>query len=458
MKTEKVLVLVKIYKGEVNPFDCASLECAIRLGYKDITAMSMCPQSAFEALKGLTRLGVKAIAISDTAYAGSDTIATSYILSRAIDKFNPDIIFCGRQSVDGDTAQVPFMLSQRCNYTLKTQIVGLIENDKVVTRNGQIFIPKKNTILTCERFLNLRFPSMFSKPSDVEIWDNKVLDLDIDKCGIKGSPTKVIKAYESSVGRRTCTFITAENLVEIIKKSLDKQVAKTVIKQTEKLKRVCYLGNVKQIANSIGSEIIELNNDNKTAESLAEKIKQYSPNAVLWEDSEDLKILASKVAVIMGAGLCADCISFEVKSGKLIMTRPANGGNITADIVCDYGIPFATVRTARLDCAEVVLSVGAGGIAYLDKISRLAQALSADLACSRKVADSGKMAYTAQVGLTGKTVSPRVYVCFGIDGAVQHTCAISGAGTIIAINKDKNARIFDYADFGVVDDIENLKF
>ena len=70
--------------------------------------------------------------------------------------------------------------------------------------------------------------------------------------------------------------------------------------------------------------------------------------------------------------------------------------------------------------------------------------------------DSGILPYENQVGLTGKTVSPRVYVAFGISGAVQHTCAISGAGTVISINQDRDARIFDYSDYGIVTDLKNL--
>ena len=68
-----------------------------------------------------------------------------------------------------------------------------------------------------------------------------------------------------------------------------------------------------------------------------------------------------------------------------------------------------------------------------------------------------KMHYSAQVGLSGKRVSPKIYVAFGIAGAVQHTCAISGAQTVIAINKDKNSRIFDYADYGIVEEVENVE-
>jgi electron transfer flavoprotein alpha subunit len=66
------------------------------------------------------------------------------------------------------------------------------------------------------------------------------------------------------------------------------------------------------------------------------------------------------------------------------------------------------------------------------------------------------MPYSAQVGLTGKRVSPKVYLALGVSGAVQHTCAISGAKFIIAVNKDKDARIFDYADYGVIADIKDL--
>ena len=80
----------------------------------------------------------------------------------------------------------------------------------------------------------------------------------------------------------------------------------------------------------------------------------------------------------------------------------------------------------------------------------MAKQCNAEICCSRIVADSGKLPYEQQVGLTGKTVNPKVYVAFGISGAVQHTCAIAGAGTVIAVNKDKNARIFDYADYGII--------
>ena len=97
-----------------------------------------------------------------------------------------------------------------------------------------------------------------------------------------------------------------------------------------------------------------------------------------------------------------------------------------------------------------------GALPYLDEIGALAEAYGASLACTRAVVDIGGMPYSYQVGQTGKTVSPRIYVAFGVSGAVQHTAAISGAGTVIAINTDKNARIFDYSDFGMVADVGEL--
>jgi electron transfer flavoprotein alpha subunit len=177
---------------------------------------------------------------------------------------------------------------------------------------------------------------------------------------------------------------------------------------------------------------------------------------VLFEDVDENKIIASKLAVSLGAGICADCVSFRVENAKLIMTRPALGGNVTADIVCQSEITFATVRTAKNDGAKIIFSVGRGAIEQIDKIKMLAKKFGGEICCSRVVADSGKLPYEMQVGLTGKTVSPKVYVALGISGAVQHTSAISGSGTVIAVNIDKGARIFDYADYGIVLPVEKL--
>ena len=456
MKNKKIVVLLKYFKGELNPFDGAALECAIESGAKEIIALSMAPRLALNAFQSLTRLGVKGVFISDPLYAGSDTQATSLVLEKAIKRINPDLIFCGRQSVDGDTAQVPPMLAQRIGFAIKTKAIAF-EKEEIALRNGERFVPQEKMIITFEKIRTLRFPSIFSKLGQVEIWDNSVLQIPEENCGLKGSPTRVVKSYESSVGRRDCQFVGIERLDELIQEGLKKQRIEKAQTAKEKLKACYFVGNIKQVADGIAESAIELETDGKSAEEIAEEIKTKNVKTVLWEDSESLKILASQVAVLTGAGICADCISFRVEEEKLIMTRPALGGNVTADIICQSEIAFATVRTVKKEGADVIFSVGKGAIDQIPQITALAQKYNAEICCSRIVADSGKLPYKKQVGLTGRTVCPKVYVAFGISGAVQHTCAISGAGTVIAVNTDKQARIFDYADFGIIEDVKNIR-
>ena len=448
MKDKKIVVCLKYFKGELNPFDGAALECALETGAK-VTALAMAPISVLPAMQALTRLGVCAVLVSDSVFAGSDTIATSYILSEAIKKLNPDFVFCGRQSVDGDTAQTPPMIAKRLGFSFVSKVIET-EGNIYFTRAGMRLTPKSGSVITFEKIKTLRFPSIFSKAKEVEVWDNTLLQLPAKLCGLKGSPTRVVKSYESSVGRRDCKFVEMDKLGFLIEKGLQKKRIEQTKSTGEKLECVYFVGKVKSIAESIAKTAIELIVENKTAEEIARDTKGKT---VLWEDSEEYKTLASQTAVLLGAGLCADCISFRVENGKLIMTRPALGGNVTADIICTSDTAFATVRTVKKEQTEIIFSVGKGAIDKIEQIKVLAQKYGAEICCSRIVADSGKLPYEKQVGLTGRTVSPKIYVAFGVSGAVQHTCAISGAGTVIAVNKDKNARIFDYADYGVIAEV-----
>lgn len=455
MKNKRIVVLLKYFKGELNPFDGAALECALESGATDIIALSMAPISVLDTFRELTRLGVKTVLISDGAYAGSDTQATSFILAEALKRLNPDLIFCGRQSVDGDTAQVPPMLSERLGFDIKSKVIDF-KDGTVTLRSGEKFSPRKKTVITFEKIRTLRFPSIFSKLGETEIWDNSVLQLPKEKCGLSGSPTRVIKSYESSVGRRDCKFVDIEELDKLINEGLKKQRQQQTQNLNQRLDEIYFVGNIGKIAESVAVKAIEFDAKGKTAENIASELKAKKTKTVLWEDSDELKILASKVAVLTGAGICADCISFRVEDGKFIMTRPALGGNVTADIVCESDMAFATVRTVKKEGTDVIFSVGKGAADEIETIKRLAKKYDAEICCSRIVADSGKLPYEKQVGLTGRTVCPKVYVAFGISGAVQHTCAIAGAGTVIAVNTDKQARIFDYADYGIIYDVKNI--
>ena len=456
MNNMHVLVTLKFYKGELNPFDCSALECALCSGAK-VSVLAMAPISVKENLENLTRLNLDAYLISDFAYAGSDTLATAHVLSQAIKRINPNVIFCGRQSIDGDTAQVPPMLAQNLGFSFVNKIIS-VSNDKFVTRCGKNGVFSDKTIYTFERIKNLRFPSIFSKKKDITIWSNSDLELDLEKVGFKGSPTQVIKSYESNVGRRFCKFIQKEELHDlIIEKLNEEKTERSVVLSNAKLDKVYYLGNIKELANSISNKAIEVDYHNKTAEDIANYLLANGATAVLFSDDDDLKILSAKIAVLTNSGLCADCISLKVENDKLVMTRPAQGGSITADIICKSKMTLATIRTREKTGADLIFSFGRGAINDLERLNALANKLNAETCASRVVVDLDKMPYEKQVGLTGRIIAPKVYVTFGISGAVQHTTAISGAETIIAINNDKSARIFDYADFGIVANVEDIE-
>ena len=452
----KIAVLLKYYRGELNPFDAATLECALETG-EEIVALAMAPVSVLPALESLTRLGVKAYLISDPTYAGSDTQATARVLAAALERLSPDVIFTGRQSIDGDTGQVPFMLAEILNMDI---VSGVLEftPEALTSREGKSYSLCKKNIYSFERIRSLRFPSIFSKKGKVQVIDNKTLGIDRALCGITGSPTRVIRSYESTVGRRDCKFIETRELDTLIKESLlkNRSTHTSEVKETKKIARIHYVGNIRNIAEQFADEAIELQYGNKTPAEFADELHRIGAQVVLFENTTALKRLSSSIAVITGAGLCADCIFFKEENGRAVMTRPALGGNVTADIVCESQLSLATVRPTKTNGSNVMFAVGKGAIEHLGAITTLAEKYNAELVCSRPLADAGIMPYAAQVGLTGKMASPRVYVTFGISGAVQHTCAISGAETVIAVNVDKKARIFDYADYGIITDLKNL--
>lgn len=452
MINKNILVTAKICGGELNPFDATALEYALGLGDNRVTVLTLGPLSNVAVLENLTRLGAKCILISDKAFAGSDTLVTAKALSKVIEKLSPDLIFSGRQSVDGDTAQVPPMLAEIIGYNYVSNVIDIV-SDKFITLNGEVDY-KDKTIYTFKKLKSLRFPSIFSKRDNVEVVDRKYLGLNENECGLSGSPTKVIKSYESNSGRRFCTFTEFDKLGELIKNELKSKKQNENQELVDKLEVIYYFGNVKDFAERVANNAIELKGKN-----LDEVYKEISDNNiqnVIFADDEYSKELSSRLAVRLNAGLCADCIKISLLDGKMLMTRPAFGGNITADIISTAIPSLATVRTEKESDCDVIFTIGNGAINRINEIKKLAKQFNAEVCATRTVVDKGIMPYTAQVGLTGKMVSPKVYVTFGVSGAVQHTSAIEKSGTIISLNVDKNARVFDFSDYGVLCDLEKI--
>ena len=233
---------------------------------------------------------------------------------------------------------------------------------------------------------------------------------------------------------------------------------------------------------------------------LVDLIRKHKPEILLAGATAMGRSFIPRVAAIIYTGLTADCTGLDIdpESKLLLQTRPTFGGNVMATITCQAKRPqMATVRPhvfkraapdeqrhgeiikvdfdkesvtsrtrllsfvedlserVKLDEAEIIVSGGRG----LGKpenfqiVAELADALGAALGSSRPPVDDGWIAYSHQVGQTGKTVCPKLYVACGISGAVQHLAGMQTAEVIVAINEDPNAPIFEVATYGIVGDL-----
>jgi electron transfer flavoprotein alpha subunit len=229
-------------------------------------------------------------------------------------------------------------------------------------------------------------------------------------------------------------------------------------------------------------------------------VKKYEPIVILIGHTAFGMDIAPSLSIEIGFPLITDCIGISIEGSKLKAIRSIYGGKVNADVsVIESKGYLATIRPGvfepkpsmdkkggiivessplkeEIDVkkfieyieapimgeditkAEILVSVGQGigGPEHIPMFEELARSLGGMISCSRPVVDRNWLPKERQVGISGKTVKPKIYIAVGISGAFQHVTAMQGAETIIAINKDPRAPIFNIADYGIVDDFKNI--
>ena len=233
--------------------------------------------------------------------------------------------------------------------------------------------------------------------------------------------------------------------------------------------------------------------------AFAALVEDAAPDLVFLAHTYQTREFAPRLAARLGRALVADCVGVRPRDGRLAFVRPMFQGKFVADVAANGPAPHfvsfqigafrpdalergaapapvtafpvtlgpGTIRQAAeppfqearqavdLTQAERIVAVGRGikGREHLSLVESLAAALGAEVAASRPICDSGWLPMDRQIGSSGQTVAPKLYLALGISGAIQHLVGMKGSRTIVAVNKDAEAPIFEVADYGIVGDL-----
>jgi electron transfer flavoprotein alpha subunit len=239
------------------------------------------------------------------------------------------------------------------------------------------------------------------------------------------------------------------------------------------------------------------------AVALKQVVETAKPDLVLFPHTYQVRDFAPKLAAVLGKGMVGDCIGFRNEGGRVVFVRQMFQGKTAADVTFTGTAPWfasfqsgafradllaphpsgkAPVKAAKVELkaqdirtkplelfkeaksavdltqAPLIVAIGRGIKApeNIAQAEALAKAIGGELAASRPICDEGWLPMERQIGSSGQTVAPKLYLALGISGAIQHVVGMKGSRTVVAVNKDQNAPIFEVADYGVVADIFDI--
>jgi len=530
----------------------------------ECTVLTLGPLSADDVLREAIAWGAhRGVLVTDSVFAGSDSLATARALTAALCKTGPyDVILAGQNSVDADTGQVgpavaellelPFLAGVKRLQISGREIVAQCEHDDRLL-DVSCELP---AVLSCaERLCEPAKspPEKRAEVSSARISRLTAHDLGAGPWGQEGSPTVVGRMRvhrDNRMGRVLAGPIDEQvrTAVQLLDRDLDDAAhGNGAAPENGGVRKpnapasppgggpaVCVLiepgrqhagkellAAAAQLADGLGGRVIAVEPVDSldtassravelgqlgahevvavtgatTAEDFAAGLAQWcleaGPFAIVASGTMWGRETSARTAARLGAGLIGDAVELGLTDGRLVAWKPAFGGQVLAAITARSAIQMVTVRPGVLDmpsptpcAAPTVISrtvvprsrVAIHGVHAYDELEDLAAAscvigvgrgvepdqyhlldrlrrvLGAELGATRKVTDQGWLPHSRQIGITGRTIAPRLYIAIGTSGKFNHLVGVRRAGRVLAINSDPDAAVFAAADVGIVGD------
>lgn len=544
--------------GEINPFCRRAISKGVELAHHsggDTTVITLGPPRAEQALREALGWGIDdAVLVSDSAFAGSDTLATARALARALELTGPfDLVLLGRNSVDADTGQVGPELAELLGLPFLASVREIDVDGDVLTVRGEhddgwvrseVRLP---AVLSCaERLCEPAKVSMkdWLVPRTDRVRVLTAADLGAGPWGEAGSPTRVGAVREVESARATRMLSgpieqQAADAVALIRAhtKIDSPRSTSCVPPAANLRgtrpqpivavlagpgssrttrellgagaslaaavdgRVTLIGDESSLresglAGSWGADDLVRVEYARQPEDFAAAatgwLRRQLPWAVLVPGTVWGREVGARAAARLGVGLTGDAVDLECVDGRLVAWKPAFGSRVVAAITSLSDVQVVTVRPGVLDLlqprpdpqlgpatvieaapisrvhhldavrddqvgvlagARAIVGVGAGvaehEIVLLEPLRAL---LGAELGSSRRVTDRGSLPHSRQIGITGHSVAPELYVGVGVSGKFNHMIGLRRAKMVVAINSDPGAPVFEHCDVGIVGD------